>query len=229
MSEPQNVSWDDLVRFLRQLSHDLRNHLNAAELQAVYLNELAENEELKTEVKRIREMIGQLGSALQKLSADVGPVKPNRMTYRTSDFAEDMEKKIANDFPKQAASVKWERKTDDSTFEIDPQLLQQAVLELFANAFRSNPGGSDLRAVAKIEQGRFIFELSEPKKEFALATENWGREPMRYLTQGHYGLGLRRVRAIIEAHGGEFRARYDASTLVTTMALPLAGKSGKSG
>ena len=31
----------DVVKFLRQLGHDLRNHLNAAELQSAYVAELA--------------------------------------------------------------------------------------------------------------------------------------------------------------------------------------------
>jgi hypothetical protein len=31
------------------------------------------------------------------------------------------------------------------------------------------------------------------------------------------------VRAIVEAHRGEFGAKYDSSTLVTTITLPLSG------
>src|SRR5437667_44953 len=52
-----SVSWTDNVRFVRQLSHDLRNHLNAAELQAVYISELTGDAELKTEIKRLRTTI----------------------------------------------------------------------------------------------------------------------------------------------------------------------------
>ena len=31
------VPWSDTVRFVRQLSHDLRNDLNAIELQSAYI------------------------------------------------------------------------------------------------------------------------------------------------------------------------------------------------
>ena len=57
---------------------------------------------------------------------------------------------------------------------------------------------------------------------FDSATQNWGREPFRNTSQRHYGLGLNRVRAIIEAHGGEVQAHYDpkASALVSTVTLP---------
>ncbi|HZR78627.1 MAG TPA: hypothetical protein VFA58_05425, partial [Chthoniobacterales bacterium] len=76
---------------------------------------------------------------------------------------------------------------------------------------------------AHAENDRFVFELHEPKTNFQLRTENWGREPLRNISQGHYGLGLNRVRSIVEAHGGELRAEFDrkSSTLKTTVTLPL--------
>ena len=52
------VPWENIVRFVRQLSHDLRNDLNAAELQTAYIGELTgDDAELKEEIKRLREMI----------------------------------------------------------------------------------------------------------------------------------------------------------------------------
>ena len=217
------VPWSDVVRFVRQLSHDLRNHLNAAELQAVYLNELAADDEMKSEIKRLREMIGQLGTILQKLSADLGQGKPNLMTYGAADFVEDMRRKVAQDFPEQSALAQWEGQLKNETFEIDPQLLQQAILELFGNAFRHEPKPDAIKARARIEKGRFVFTLEERRTPFDLPTENWGREPLGHVGQGHYGLGLNRVRAIVEAQRGEFGAKYDSSTLVTTITLPLSG------
>ena len=72
-----NVAWSDVVRFIRQLSHDLRNHLNAIELQSAYISELERDDEIKSEIKRLREMISGLTSTLQSLSQAVGVVKPN--------------------------------------------------------------------------------------------------------------------------------------------------------
>ena len=62
------------------------------------------------------------------------------------------------------------------------------------------------------------------KRAFSSDTQNWGREPLRNIRQRHYGLGLNRVRAIIEAHGGELQAQYDpkAATLVSTVTLPVS-------
>jgi len=221
-----SVEWADIVRFVRQLSHDLRNHLNAAELQAVYISELAGNEELKDEIKRLRTTISGLGATLQKLSADLGQVKPSFMPYRAIEFVEDVQKKVAHDFPEQSSAIKWDIAVQDATLAIDPQLLQQALIELFANAFQHSPPDAAIEAKAGIETGHFVFTLREPKAPLDLSTENWGREPLRKIRQGHYCLGLNRVRVIVEQHNGQLHAHYDPaeSVLLTTITLPLSAQ-----
>jgi K+-sensing histidine kinase KdpD len=218
------VSMSEVVKFVRQLAHDLRNHLNAAELQSAYLNEIAENEEVRQEIKRLRGMIAQVGVNLQELTAALSHPRPTEMPYPAKDFIEDLQQKLAADHPEESAQLKWDVNAGDEILNIDPQLLLPALLELFANAFRHERGDGPISAAARIENGRFIFTLSEPKKDFQRSTERWGREPLRALGQGHYGLGLHRTRAIIEAHGGSFAAHHDktGSALLTLVTLPLA-------
>lgn len=214
------VLWSDVVRFVRQLSHDLRNHLNAVELQSSFLNELAENAEQKAEIQRLREMIGQLSSALQKLTTSIASVRLTEMPYKAAEFVEDLQQKLAVDFPTESASVDWLSEAGDETMSIDPQLLPQAFVELFANAFKHDRGDGAITASARIDSGRFVFTLREPKTKFEHSTENWGR-PLQHVAQGHYGLGLHRARAILEAHRGKLHACYDAPSLITTIELPL--------
>ena len=222
--ESMIVPWNDVMRFIRQLSHDLRNHLNAVELQSAFVAELAADSEMKEEIKRLRQMISGCGSALQQLSVKLSPASPNLMPYRATDLIDDLRTKLAAQFAKEAETVDWDIKTSDATLEIDPQLLQQALLEIFTNAFHHEPSAGPLQAVAGIEGDRFIFTLTESKTTFDLPTENWGREPLRNAQRGYYGLGLNRARVIVEAQGGKLGARYDAkeSKLVTTVALPLS-------
>lgn len=216
----------EIAAFVRQLSHDLRNHLNAAELQSAYIGEIAEGAELKEEVKRLRAMLGEMGSSLQRLTGALVPTKLTGMPYEAAAFVEDLQVKMKQQFPETADAVRWESNLAGPMLEIDPQILQQAMLELFTNAFLHERGDGPLLAVAAVRGGTFIFELREPKRAFHGSTENWGREPFRNVKHGHYGLGLPRVRAIIEAHGGELQARYDsgAASLVTTVSLPLSSE-----
>ena len=218
------LSMPEVVKFIRQLAHDLRNHLNAAELQTAYLLEIAENNELREEIKRLRGMVAQVAVNLQAVTAALSQPRLTEMPYAAKDLIEDLQQKIATDYRAENDQVKWEIEASDSMLNIDPQLLLPALSELFANAFHHERGQGPIIAEARTDKAHFIFTLSEPKPTFDRATENWGREPLRVLGQGHYGLGLYRVRATIEAHRGEFSARHDKKTgfLVTTVTLPLA-------
>ncbi len=223
------VRWSDTVGFVRQLSHDLRNDLNAIELQSAYIAELTQDQELTSEIKRLREVVSSLNSTLQLLSRAVGDVAPNLVTYPAGEFLTDMRTQIERKFPKQNHEITWDVQLEDGILNIDPQLLQEVFLELFANAFEHDRGNGTLVAKGKTNDGQFLFSLHEPKALFGSDTKNWGREPLRNIRQRHYGLGLNRVRAIIEAHGGELQAQYDpnAATLVSTMTLPMSNQQSE--
>jgi K+-sensing histidine kinase KdpD len=218
------VSMPDIVKFVRQLSHDLRNHLNAVELQSAYIAELAEDSEMKEEIKRLRAMISEVGQSLQRVTSALSTARLTLMRYGAADLVEDLGRKLANDDPDESAKIKWDVQVGDAALQIDPQLLQPALLELFANAFRHERAEGVISVEVRIENNCFGFTIREPKRSFKSSTGNWGREPMRTVGQGHYGLGLHRSRSIIEAHGGQLNARYDLpeSSLITTVVLPLA-------
>src|SRR5438132_13983168 len=131
-----NVSWQDFVRFVRQLSHDLRNQLNAAELQSALIGELTNDAELKPEIRRLRELVSQLGVTLQSLSVSVAEPRLTALPYAAKDFIADMQKKIAQEFPEKGQAVKWEVLPAGGTLNIDPELTGWAAGELFKNAFR---------------------------------------------------------------------------------------------
>lgn len=225
MSQPPasgelSIPWSDFQRFIRQLSHDLRNHLNAIELQAALLQELASDNEMKEEVKRLREMSGIISSSLQAVVLAISEPMPHRIPYKAADFMADLQQKAAG---ASADNVVWEIALGDEELEMDPQLLLQAFLELLQNARQHSLGEGKTVFSAGAEDGRLAIRLTEPKKDFSRTTETWGREPLRAVTRSRYGLGLNRARRVIEAHGGELQAIFDPakSSLITTVTLPL--------
>jgi len=228
-SDSLNVPWTDTTSFIRQLSHDLRNDLNAIELQSAYLDELGKNEEFKTEIKGLREMVSRLASTLQRLSRVIGEVSPTLTPYRATDLMEDMRAKIEHDFPKESREITWDIQLGHTMLNVDPQLLQEAFTEFFANAFLHDRGKGPILARARVDNNEFLFTLQEPKAQFELSTKNWGREPLRKTSLRHYGLGLNRVRTIIEAHGGKLLAQYDpdVSALITTLTLPVSREASE--
>src|SRR6476620_519961 len=176
------VPWSDTVRFIRQLSHDLRNDLNAIELQSAYIGELTQDQELKSEIKRLREVVTGLNSTLQLLSRAVGEVAPNVVTYPAGEFLADMRTQIERNFSKENHEITWDVQLQDGTLNIDPQLFQEVFVELFANAFQHDRGNGPVVARARISDGQFLFSLHEPKAVFSSETQNWGREPLRNIS-----------------------------------------------
>lgn len=224
MEQPA-IAMSDVVRFMRQLSHDIRNSLNAAELQAAYIAEIATDAEVSDELKRLREIIGELGTMLQKLTFALGDLKLAAIPYGARDFVEDAQQAIEREFPGAKGATKWNVKVAaGATVEIDPQLLQRAFVELFDNAIRHRPGDAPINVSAKIAGGEFVFTLAEPKASQLGEPPPLIALPFQKMSHGHYGLGLYRVRRIIGEHGGRFEQRYDSATaqLLSEVRLPLA-------
>jgi K+-sensing histidine kinase KdpD len=222
-SDSLSVPWSDMARFVRQLSHDLRNDLNALELQSAYIAELTEDQEIQNEIKRVREVVSDVNSTLKRLSGAVAEVTPNMISYRAPEFLADMRAEIDRKFSNKKAEINWNMQLQDLVLHIDPQLLQEVFVEIFTNAFQHDRGNDALVATASIGNDQLVFTLHEPKSAFDSATRNWGRKPLQNISQRHYGLGLNRVRAIVEAHGGQLDAHYDPKTsaLISTVTLPV--------
>ena len=218
------VPMPKVVAFIRQLSHDLRNHLNAAELQSAFLLELANDQESKNELQRLRAMLSDMSCSLHRVTDLLATTKLTQMPYEADAFVQDLEQKLAQQFPEQSGQIDWEMHAGSTLLDIDPQILQQAFQELFANAFQHGGNSVRLTAMAELKKDEFVFTLREPKDGFEGSTEKWGQEPFSQVRHGHYGLGLPRARHIIEAHGGRLQVCYDqpSSFLVTTVVLPVA-------
>ncbi|MBV9007754.1 MAG: hypothetical protein JO354_01105 [Verrucomicrobia bacterium] len=224
-SAGEPIKWENFAKFVRQLSHDLRNQLNAAELQAALIGELAREPELKPELLRLRELVSKLGVTLQQLSASVAPPRPTLLPYGAADFVSDLQQSMARDFPQQ--SFKWEVEVDSATLNIDPSLIGWTMKELVDNAVRHGATG-EIEMKVSTQGSELICSIVE-KKANAVDPKQW-RDLLAKVAHGHYGLGLRRAREIIAAHGGTLTSEFDpaSSTLTSRIVLPCSSAATQS-
>ena len=222
-----SVPWENFVKFLRQLNHDLRNQLNAAELQGALIGEIATDPELKSEVARLRELVSKIGTSLQKLSTAVSDPRPTRLSYPIRDLVSDLQKKVAQDYPEQSRQLTWDPIPADAVLDIDPSLIEWAAIELFDNAFRHSRTPKQIRVSTEMNGDRFSFLVHEPKEREMEDPSHW-TIPLRSIANGHYNLGLPRARAIVAAHGGDLTAEFDSdsSTLTSRITLPCSLEKG---
>lgn len=222
MSQEPTIPWPQVVKFIGQFSHDIRNHLNAIELQSAFIGEIVEEGEAKAEVKRLREMTAEVGVQLRGISELLAKVEPTPMPYEAAEFVEDLRAKVTALQPEKSAEIQWRVSLGKERCEIDPQLLLEAFAELFSNALAHGRGQGPLVFEAGVADSSLVFQLREPKTKWNGSTENWGAQPLAALRHGHYALGLFRARSIFEGHHGTLQAKFDpaASALVTTVTLP---------
>jgi K+-sensing histidine kinase KdpD len=225
-TEPK-ILWPEVTKFIGQLSHNLRNHLNAVELQIAFLGEIAEGPEARAEITRLREMTREMCAHLQKLSATIEKVEPQTIRYPAADFVEDLRTKLTLELPERSTAIDWNVSLGGEMLEIDPELLSEAFVELFANADRHGCTEGALVFGVRREDNAIECSLREPKTQFNGATEDWGARPLQHPCKGHYGLGLFRARSIFEAHHAHYRVHFDpaASILCTTVLFPARSAS----
>lgn len=224
VSPDTDIPFDRVAAFLRQLTHDVRNNLNAMDLQAAYAVELISDPEAADEVRRIRQLIQQATKQLQQLSGNFQTPHPNLVDYSAKIFVEDLQDRLKKTFPEQAGEVEWSVNLGDESVDVDLELVFSAIAELFRNAFQFREAGGAIRADVTVENARMVFRLIEAKSGVPSEPASWGNAPLISTRRGGYGLGLFRARRILEVQGATLSFSHNSTSaqLITTVTLPLA-------
>lgn len=213
-SQPE-LPWQRLATFVRQHTHDVRNHLNGLDLEAALLVELVDNREAKESINRMRQQIRNIAADLRGLSAKFVDPRAMRTEVAGSDLVLIWKDQVNAVSP--APQVDWHDDVGSARLNVDVEAVARAFRELLTNAVAFGTG-EPLRAEAEAGEGRAKFRLIEPKAE-ALDPAPWGRMPFISTRRGGYGLGLWEMERHIQASGGEVERHYDpaANALTTTL------------
>lgn len=223
-SDPLLIPFERVSTFIRQITHDVRNNLNAMDLQAAYVAELVTDSEALEEVQRIRTHIQQAAKQLQALSANFWVATPSLVTYSARIFVEDLQDRLAKLHPDYASKVQWKVELGEQMVALDLEMIFAAIAEVFENAFQFKEGEEPIEARIAAEDGKFVIEFREPKTSVPSDPARWGWEPFLSSRRGGYGLGLFRARQILAEHEGELRFTYDPekNILLSRIVLPFA-------
>ncbi len=238
MNPPQNqpaptqaadvlVPFTRVAGFVRQVTHDVRNGLNAIELQTAYAAELVSDPEALEEVRRIRGLVQQTTKMLQALSSNFWVSTPNLVPYSARIFVEDLRDRLVKQHPEHAPQVRWDVELQDESIAVDLEMIFAAIAEVFKNAFSFRESGGEIAARAFAEGGRLVVEITETKTAVPSPPEGWGREPFVSSRRGAYGLGLFRSRQLLAAHRGDLEVSHEPgrNLLSSRISLPLADPS----
>ena len=85
---------------------------------------------------------------------------------------------------------------------VDPDFLEDALLELAANALRSMPDGGTLRLALAREDGGIVLRVGDSGAGVPEGVRDRLFEPFFTTRPEGTGIGLATVKKIIESHGG---------------------------
>lgn len=222
IQEELNVPVERVAKFVRQLTHDVRNGLSAADLEAAFIEEISTDAEVLSEVRKLREMIADTAKMLRGVSQYFQPASVHPIPWEAKTVMEELAKRVKAEFPEQLQAI---RITDDfgsATVEIDLEQTLSVVMAVLRNALQWIKEGSIITVCGTGKEGQSVLEIREPKVNFTSDTppETWGTEPLYSTRPGGYGLGLFLARKIAQAQGSRLETHLAGDELLTRITLP---------
>ena len=220
-SEPL-VPLERVSKFIRLLTHDVRNGLSAIDLETAFIAEIATDPEVLAEVRKLREMVTESATMLRRISQNFQPATIHPIPWAATTVMEELRKQMQAEFPEEMPTVTLENRFQTETVQVDLNQTVAATLAVLRNAFQFREEGVLVRVIGRSQDGHAMIEVREPKT--ALQTETppaqWSAEPLRSTRPGGYGLGLYQARKISEAQGGKLETSFTGTELVTRITLP---------
>lgn len=218
------VPMDRVSQFARQITHDVRNGLNAIDLQAAFLAEIAGNEEVKSETQTLRGMVRDTTKMLQVLSKKFQEPSVEIIDCPADILMESLESRMGPLFPKQKEKIAWVNEAGETAVHADVESLTDTLSELLHNAFAFASGAGSVEVRGRREGERFLLEVVESDVAApANDPATWGQHPLETTRRGGFGLGLFKARASLAAQGGTLSHSYHATSrqLVSQVSLPV--------
>ncbi len=183
-------------------------------------------QQLGGHVTRLHALIDDL-FALSRIDAGTLAITPERVSL--TDLASD----VVADFRELATRHDVALRLVESrgvTVEVDPREFSRALINVLVNAIEHSPAGGSVTVSVDDLDGRAVVRVRDEGPGVDaddlphLGTAGWrgtaARTSPRVSIAGGAGLGLAITHAIVEAHGGEVRARNADPGLEVSLLLP---------
>lgn len=221
-ADVSDVPWPTFMRVLRRLSHNLRNCVNTAELEAAFAQEITDDPEVRASLTRLRRALGKVIDECDQLLTRVVDPHPELIEVPAEEIfqavRQESEKRLGS-----ATLIVWGWLGGDSvSLHVDLNLICRIMRELLDNAARYRLSADrPIRVRAGAKGQTFQLEIIEPKQG-APDTGAWGVRPFTSTEATRYGLGTWAVGRWASTMGVTLDRRYDEEegALVTRLTVP---------
>ncbi|RMG43587.1 MAG: hypothetical protein D6718_11940 [Acidobacteria bacterium] len=217
-----------LGRMAAEVAHEVRNPLGSLELLASILAEELEDDPDNRELAvQIQVGVRQLSATVTRLLATARgtrvrprPVDAVAVAREAGAFFEPLARsrglRLALRFPRESLAA-----------VIDPEAVQQALLNLLGNALEASPPGGEITLGVRIEEDLLVFEVGDEGPGVPEALRERIFEPFYTTRDQGTGLGLALVERVAMAHGGRVTVgEAPAGGALFRLHLPARGPKG---
>ena len=206
-----------------QLAHSIRNPITAIGGTARLLARKTDNRDLLQFLEMMTREAEKIEKILEDLFSFVNRSKP---VCRRMGLGQLIHKSLLLHF--RSMEEKGIRRMlrlpeIDPEVEIDPELIQQALVHLTRNSIEAMPEGGELMVEVLVEDKEVRIVISDTGGGSGTADLMHATDPFFTTKQVGTGVGLTLVKRIIEDHGGSLRLQNRAGGGVrATITLPRA-------
>jgi len=220
-AEEKWIPLTDVSAFIRQLSHDLHNDLNALELRTTYIAELLEKVKIRDELTLQMETIHRISKTLHNISLQLQPPTPEIMKVTAVELIGGFQERISKSHPEKCSRLIWLQEVGTSQVEIDYNMICGVLTELFENALHYCKQDEAVTFAATIKKQALCLQFSEKSAGSPKEVNRLGHDP--FVTVGHqsYGLGLFYAARVAQIHEGRLEAHYDETLKLFSVAIFL--------
>ena len=190
------------------VAHEIRNPLGGIAGYAGMLErDLDSNDPNRRLVQKITEGVGRLNRIVVSLLNYTRPLRLNVHPVNLVELLEETTAFFAIDIERSREDIRIERDFPDGDLicRIDPEQLQQVILNLLQNAMQAMPDGGAIAVGLRVEESEGVLSIGDTGIGMADEVREKLFTPFFTTKEDGTGLGLVTSKKIIDAHNGQIR------------------------
>jgi signal transduction histidine kinase len=192
------------------IAHEIKNPLaGIAGVIQVFKKDLAVGDQKRMVLEEVLSQVERMDKAVKNLLSFARPREPKMTLVDINELIGKLLDFLAPQFAKNAIIAERKLSPGLPWLTLDPDLIQQALINIALNAIQAMPEGGrfvvETRAVKPDGESRGSVEIVSYDSGKGISPENLSRifNPFFTTRQQGTGLGLSITQRIIEQHGGE--------------------------